>query len=102
VDRSWEYCIQIAHRHMNVEIGTEKMRFPEQEYINGQFHCSAGGAGNEVCKSHYSCTSGERTAVPKSKRRLPIAVQLTPREGWVGNLKRSCRGLSWYRNELLT
>jgi hypothetical protein len=34
--------IQIAHRHMNVEITNEAVQFPEKEYIHGIFLASVG------------------------------------------------------------
>ncbi len=34
--------IQIAHRHMNVEIKTAAVQFTEKEYINGIFLVSVG------------------------------------------------------------
>ncbi len=42
--------IQIGHRHMNVEIRTEAVLFPEKEYKNGIFLAVLGSRLEEVCQ----------------------------------------------------
>jgi hypothetical protein len=46
----WTYPgnIQIAHRHMNVKIGTEAEQLPEKEYINEIFVAVRGGENDIV------------------------------------------------------
>jgi hypothetical protein len=53
VDQSREYT-QIAHRHMNVEIRTEAVQFPEKEYINGIFLASVGTLATILFSEVYS------------------------------------------------
>jgi hypothetical protein len=50
--------IEIAHRHVSVEIGAEAAQFPEKEYINGivvavrfTFSASAGEMRREMPRS---------------------------------------------------
>jgi hypothetical protein len=70
--------IQIAHRHMNVEIGTEAAQFPGKEYINGVFLA--------VYTSCWSTAGPARRGLGSSAGRTPGAaarpvLALTSRSG---------------------
>jgi hypothetical protein len=47
--------IQIAHSHMNVEVGTEAVHFPEKEYVNGIFVA--------VRVPHSTCSNSDSAGV---------------------------------------